>query len=51
MSQYRNELLTSAADQTALLTADGDAYFYDSSAKRLYLILKRDKPVFLERTN
>lgn len=51
LASYRNELLTSAADQTALLTADGDAYFYDSSAKQLHLILKRDKPVFLERTN
>jgi hypothetical protein len=47
---YRNGLLTSAADQAGLSASDGDAYFYDSSAKRLYLILKRDKPVFLERT-
>jgi len=50
-AKLRTRALTPVPSMAALTTADREGYFYDSSAKTLYLLLGPDKPVFLERTN
>jgi hypothetical protein len=47
---FRKSSLTSAGSLEAMKTADGDQYHYDATAKRLTVIVKRNKPVFIERT-